>query len=296
MSERIKFCIVINSNALKNQKLLDETINLLRKDYDVEVIKSTSIEEAKEIFKKLSIKSFDRLIITGGVGSFNFAINEVIKYPSLSTKEMGYIPLGTANILQIEANIKKKAKDVYETLISKNTKKIYLAKANNDYFFLMLGVGFDGTIVASINSGIKKYLGKLIFIIKSLQHFLFLKNEKIKVILDNKTYEANWVLITNARYYAGQYSISKKTNIFENGLITYVFQNLTRMNLMYYVMLVLFKGDLAGAKNIITSQAQKIKVTKTTEPLNTQLDGEYFGLQDEIQIEETDKYINFLSK
>ena len=68
------------------------------------------------------------------------------------------------------------------------------------------------------------------------------------------------------------------------------------MNLMYYVMLVLFKGDLAGAKNIITSQAQKIKVTKTTEPLNTQLDGEYFGLQDEIQIEETDKYINFLSK
>ena len=296
MSERIKFCTVINSNALKNQKLLDETINLLRKDHDVEVIKSTSIEEAKEIFKKLSIKSFDRLIITGGDGSFNFAVNEVIKYPSLSTKEMGYIPLGTANILQIEANIKKKAKDVYETLISKNTKKIYLAKANNDYFFLMLGVGFDGTIVASIHSGIKKYLGKLIFIIKSLQHFLFLKNEKIKVSLDNKTYEANWVLITNARYYAGQYSISKKTNIFENGLITYVFQNLTRMNLMYYVMLVLFKGDLAGAKNIITSQAQKIKVNKTTEPLNTQLDGENFDLQNEIQIEETDKYINFLSK
>ena len=163
-------------------------------------------------------------------------------------------------------------------------------------FFLMLGVGFDGTIVASIHPGIKKYLGKLIFIIKSLQHFLFLKNEKIKVSLDNKTYEANWVLVTNARYYAGQYSISKKTNIFENGLITYVFQNLTRMNLMYYVMLVLFKGDLTGAKNVITSQAKKIKITKTTEPLNTQLDGEYFGLQDEIQIEETDKYINFLSK
>ena len=61
-------------------------------------------------------------------------------------------------------------------------------------------------------------------------------------------------------------------------------------------MLVLFKGDLTGAKNVITSQAKKIKITKTTEPLNTQLDGEYFGLQDEIQIEETDKYINFLSK
>ena len=296
MSERIKFCTVINSNALKNQKLLDETINLLRKDHDVEVIKSTSIEEAKEIFKKLSIKSFDRLIITGGDGSFNFAVNEVIKYPSLSTKEMGYIPLGTANILQIESNIKKKAKDIYETLISKNNKKIYLAKANNNYFFLMLGVGFDGTIVASIHSGIKKYLGKLIFVIKSLQYFLFLKNKRIEVSLDNKTYEANWVLITNARYYAGQYSISKKTNIFENGLITYVFQNLTRMNLMYYVMLVLFKGDLTGAKNVITSQAKKIKITKTTEPLNTQLDGEYFGLQDEIQIEEKDKYINFLSK
>jgi diacylglycerol kinase (ATP) len=296
MESKLKFCAVVNANALRNQKLLNQVIDLLKNNHEIEIFETKSKEEARDIFKKLSLKLFDRLIITGGDGSFNFAVNEVIKYPSLSTKEMGYIPLGTANILQIEANIKKKAKDVYETLISKNTKKIYLAKANNDYFFLMLGVGFDGTIVASIHSGIKKYLGKLIFIIKSLQHFLFLKNEKIKVSLDNKTYEANWVLITNARYYAGQYSISKKTNIFENGLITYVFQNLTRMNLMYYVMLVLFKGDLAGTKNIITSQAQKIKVTKTTEPLNTQLDGEYFGLQDEIQIEETDKYINFLSK
>jgi diacylglycerol kinase (ATP) len=296
MESKLKFCAVVNANALRNQKLLNQVIDLLKNNHEIEIFETKSKEEARDIFKKLSLKLFDRLIITGGDGSFNFAVNEVIKYPSLSTKEMGYIPLGTANILQIEANIKKKAKDVYETLISKNTKKIYLAKANNDYFFLMLGVGFDGTIVASIHSGIKKYLGKLIFIIKSLQHFLFLKNEKIKVSLDNKTYEANWVLITNARYYAGQYSISKKTNIFENGLITYVFQNLTRMNLMYYVMLVLFKGDLAGTKNIITSQAQKIKVTKTTEPLNTQLDGEYFGLKDEIQIEETDKYINFLSK
>ena len=90
-----------------------------------------------------------------------------------------------------------------------------------------------------------------------MQHFLFLKNEKIKVSLDNKTYEANWVLITNARYYAGQYSISKKTNIFENGLITYVFQNLTRMNLMYYVMLVLFKGDLAGTKILLLHRLKK---------------------------------------
>ena len=42
MSERIKFCTVINSNALKNQKLLDETIKLLRKDHDVDLITSTS--------------------------------------------------------------------------------------------------------------------------------------------------------------------------------------------------------------------------------------------------------------
>ncbi len=294
MNERIKFCVVVNTNALKNQKLLDQIINLLKNNHDIEFIESKSIIEAKEIYKKLSLKKFDRLIITGGDGSFNFAINEVIKYPSLLNKEMGYIPLGTANILQIEANIKKKAKLIYETLTSKKIKKIYLSKANNDYFFLMAGVGFDSKIVESIGTNIKKYLGKIIFVYKGLVHFLFLKNEKMEIEIDNEKLLADWVLCTNAKYYAGPYSITNETNIFKPKVVIYIFKNLTRIKLLYYCWLIFTKGDLSSARSVVTKDLSHLKINKVNHQLLSQVDGENFGYSENIKIQTTDKYINLL--
>ena len=82
------------------------------------------------------------------------------------------IPAGTANILQIETQIKKKAKEIYKTLVSKNSKKINLVKINDRYFFLMAGVGFDSKIVQSIDTKIKKYLGKISLVLEIIKLML----------------------------------------------------------------------------------------------------------------------------
>ena len=165
------------------------------------------------MFKELSNKKFDRLVFAGGDGSVCFGINEMFKSDNLKDKLVGYIPAGTANILQIETQIKKKAEEIYNVLVSDNHKKISLAKINDKYFFLMAGVGFDSRIVESINTNIKKYLGKVIFALKGFQHFLFLKNNKMEVKVDNEKIMADWILCTNSKYYAGPHSITNDTNI-----------------------------------------------------------------------------------
>ena len=294
MINKLKFCIVVNINTSGKKKLSNEVINLLKNNHDVEVFESKSKDVAKEIFKNLSFKMFDRLVITGGDGSFNFAVNEMLKYPSLSDKKIGYIPAGTANILQIETNIEKKAEAIKEVLVSEKIKKISLGKINDQFFFLMAGIGFDGKIVASIDGGIKKYLGKVIFALKGFQQFLFLNNEKMEVLIDDERIEADWILSTNSKYYAGPYKITKTTDIFQNGLVTYIFKNLTRLKLLYYVCLILFKRDLSAAKSIVTTQAKNIKINKLNSNLVAQIDGEFFGSKDKIEIEETNKFINLL--
>ena len=108
----------------------------------------------------------------------------------------------------------------------------------------MAGIGFDSEIVHSIDSQIKKYLGKIIFALKGLQHFIFLKNKKMKVNIDGKIIKADWVLVTNSKYYAGPHSITKKTNIFDNKVIAYIFEDLSRIKILYYLWLILSKGDL----------------------------------------------------
>jgi len=292
----LKFVIILNSNAAGGRKLnlINNVISLLKKNHQVELFETKSEEAAAKVFKELSNKKFDRLVIAGGDGSVCFAINEIFKRLSLSNKMIGFIPAGTVNILQIETKIIKKAEEIYTVLISNKIRRINLAKINDKYFFLMSGIGFDSKIVGSINAGLKKYLGKIIFIIKGIQYFLFLKNEKLRIEIDTEIINANWILCSNSKYYAGSYSITNETNIFDDKVIVYIFKDLTRIKLLYYFWLILTKGDLGYAKSIVKKNLGTLRVNGVENKVLSQVDGENYGYRKSIEIKKTDKYINLL--
>lgn len=296
MNKNLNFALVFNSNAAggRKLKLINKVISILEKEHTVELFKTQSEKHATEVFKKLSNKKFDRLIVAGGDGSVCFAINEMIKNQSLNDKLVGYIPAGTANILQIETQIKKKAKEICQILVSDKHKKINLARINDKYFFLMAGIGFDSEIVASIDTRIKKYLGKIIFALKGFQHFLFLKKNKMQIEVDNKKIMADWILCTNSKYYAGPHSITNETNIFEKKIVAYIFRDLTRLKLIYYVWLILTKGDLTPAKSVIKIDLDKIKINGINKKLLSQVDGENCGYNNQLEIQKTNKFVNLL--
>ena len=297
MIKKLKFSIIFNANAAggRKLKLINKVIELLKIDHSVELFKTSSEKDAEKVFSELSKNNTDRVVIAGGDGSVCFGINQIInKYKDIDKPIIGYIPAGTANILQIETQIEKKAKEIYKVLVSENTKKINLARINDKYFFLMAGIGFDSEIVHSIDSQIKKYLGKIIFALKGLQHFIFLKNKKMKVNVDGKIIKADWVLVTNSKYYAGPHSITKKTNIFDNKVIAYIFEDLSRIKILYYLWLILSKGDLSRAKSIITKELDKLEIDKLENKVLSQIDGEDFGFEDKLIIRKSDKSFNLL--
>ncbi len=295
MKEKLNFLIILNSNAAggRELKLINSVISLIKINHNIELIKTKSELEAKNIFTQLSNKNFDRLVVAGGDGSVSFAINEMI-INKLDHKLVGYIPAGTANILRIETQIKRRASEIVNVLVSKKYKKISLAKINNRYFFLMAGIGFDSNIVASIDTNIKKYLGKIIFVYKGFQHFLFLKNNKMEVEIENEKIIADWVLCTNSKYYAGPYSITNDTNIFDNKIIAYIFKDLTRVKLLYYVWLILTKGDLSSEKSVIKKNLDKLKINSINNQLLAQVDGENYGYNKSLRIQKTEKFISLL--
>ena len=285
---------IANAAGGRKLKLINKVIHLLEKNHNVDLFKTQSEEHAREVFKELSNKQFDRLIFAGGDGSVCFGINEMFKSNTLKDKLVGYIPAGTANILQIETQIKKKAEEIYNVLVSDRHKKISLAKINDKYFFLMAGIGFDSRIVESINTNIKKYLGKIIFALKGFQHFLFLKNEKMEVEIENEKIMADWILCTNSKYYAGPHSITNDTNIFDNKIVAYIFKDLTRIKLLYYVWLILTKGDLTAAKSVIKKELDRLKINGVNNKLLSQVDGENCGYDNTLEIQKTDRFINLL--
>ena len=292
------FCLIYNLNSSSGKKLkfINRVLSKLKENNSVDYFETKTINQAKKIFKNFNQKNYDRLIVAGGDGSVSFAINELIKNDFKFKEDfaVGYIPAGTANLLQAELSMNKKVDDIANVLVSNNYKPSNLVKINENYFFLMAGIGWDAKIVHSINSKIKKILGKIIFGIKGFQYFIFMNNKKLNVTFDGQFYQADWILSSNTKYYAGHHMINK-TNIFEDKLVTYIFKDLTRINLLYSIFLIILNGDLSKNKNVITTYSQNITIDGN-DLITVQIDGDNFGSYKKIHLNLSNKKVNFLVK
>jgi len=292
------YCLIynLNSSSGRKSKFINRVLSKLKENNSVDYFETKTINQAKKIFKDFNQKNYDRLIVAGGDGSVSFAINELIKN-NFNFKDdfaIGYIPAGTANLLQAELSMNKKVDDIVNILVSNNYKPSNLVKINENYFFLMAGIGWDAKIVHSINSKIKKILGKIIFGIKGFQYFLFMNNKKLNVTFDGQFYQADWILSSNTKYYAGHHKINK-TNIFEDKLVTYIFKDLTRISLLYSIFLIILNGDLSKNKNVITTYSQNITIDGN-DLIPVQIDGDNFGSYKKIHLNLSNKKVNFLVK
>jgi len=291
------YCFIYNKKASSGKKtaFIRKIYDNLKLFHQVDLFETSTEQEAEELFKKIVEKDYDRLIIAGGDGSVCFAINQLIKnnFQPKDNFAIGYVPAGTANILQAELGMSKNIKKISKTLMSDNLEKTNLVKINSNYFILMAGIGWDAQIVQSIDSKIKKILGKIIFGIKGLEKFIFMKSTKIKVNIDNEELLADWVLCSNSRYYAGHHKITD-TNIFEEKFTTYIFKDLSRLKLLYYIFLIIFNGNLNKSTSVITKNTNEVKLKTFDKSIPIQIDGDNFGSLKDIVIKSSKRKFNLL--
>ena len=294
----MNFCLIYNKKSAggNKSKFIKKIYESIKEDHHIDLFETETKLEASNIIKNVLINKYDRLIIAGGDGSVSFAISELLKnnFNPPKTFALGYIPAGTANIFQAELFMKKKISHVVKTLTSNKIRKANLVKINNKYFLLMASFGWDAQIIQSIDKSIKKISGKVIFVIKGLQKFIFMKNKKFKVSVDNEEIYADWVLCFNTKYYAGHHQVSS-TNIFENKLITYIIKDLTRIRLFYYISLIIFHGNLAKSKSIITKTSNHLTLEGIGNEIPVQIDGDDFGNHHKINIVNSKISLNIIS-
>jgi YegS/Rv2252/BmrU family lipid kinase len=286
-----KICIIYNSKiSLFNKFLLNRIIKILRKNSHVETFATEKIGHAT-LLCKVHIKNFDIVVAAGGDGTINEVINGMDEKTSL-----GIIPLGTANIGAYEADISKNPSKAAQIILSGKIKKIHIQEANNRKFFLMTGIGYDASIVETVQSNLllKKIFGKLLFFIISIAKLIYFKKYELKILANNKVYLANWVIITNAKHYGGSFQLTRDTNIFEKKLITYLFINLSRFDVIKNLLKILKKQNLEENNKVIKIISDDIFInSKSKVPI--QCDGEFIGNLP-LQIKNTKRTINLLVK
>jgi YegS/Rv2252/BmrU family lipid kinase len=286
-----KICIIYNSKiSLFNKFLLNKILKILKKDNHVETFATERAGHAT-LLCKVHINKFDIIVAAGGDGTINEVINGMD-----DKKLLAIIPLGTANIGAYEANINKSSSNIANIIQSGKIKKIHIQEANNRKFFLMTGVGYDASIVETVQSNLflKKLFGKLLFFIISVTKLIFFKRYELKILANNKVYLANWAIITNAKHYGGSFQLTKDTDIFEKKLITYLFINLSRFDVIKNLLKILKKENLEENDKVIKIISDDIFInSKLKVPI--QCDGEFIGNLP-LQIKNSKKTINLLVK
>lgn len=271
----MKISLIINPAAGQRriQKHLSEIQTRLEAaGFSLTIYLTEKEGQAKELALCATEEGSQAVIAVGGDGT----VSEVINGIAEKKVKFGLIPAGTADVFAHEMEIPThrflKACDI---IIQGKTKKIDLGKANGRYFVLMVGVGFDAQVISEVRPEIKRLLKDAAYPLTGIKTLLTYKPSLIRVELDSRVIQGYFVVIGNARYYAGRFSVAKEAQINDGLLDVCIFTGKTAASFVKYVKNVIV-GTHLKLSDVKYCRAKKIAVT-SDEPVFVQADGEVIG-------------------
>lgn len=148
MSEKRKIFILWNpASGGKSKKIVNEFVDFIVDKHLFEVYDTREFKGATQVIVNKLDQSFTDLVIVGGDGTINEAVNG-LKFDI----PVSIIPAGTGNDFIKNIEIGKNIRDRFETALYGAVSRIDLGQCNDRIFVNGVGIGFDGQIVEDMES------------------------------------------------------------------------------------------------------------------------------------------------
>ena len=227
---RKSFALVYNARAgAARPKLLDGVLAALKSaGATVSVLPARSAAEASVRVSELAVAGgADAVIAAGGDGTFR----AVATGAANTGLAIGYIPLGTGNVLAYELGLRKRTQDVAQNLLENPVIPIQGGLVNGAPFFLMVGAGFDGRIVHGLNYSTKRVFARAAYTVPVAESLLR-GPESFDVDVDGRAFMASWVIVTRASHYGGSFTLTRDTQLGRPEMIAILFAATSRYQLL----------------------------------------------------------------
>ncbi len=213
-------------------------------------------------------KGFGSVVAAGGDGT----INEVVNGIAGSDVALGILPIGTMNVFAAELGLPNDLDKAWEIVLAGHTRKIDLARANEQYFVQLAGVGLDAQVVKETSWTSKKTFGPLSYLISAAQ-IAARTPPQLLIEHDGVTHKGSFVLIGNGRYYGAPITFFHDARIDDGKLDVLVFKDLGYLDIARYLA-----GVVRGRhmEDVEYFQTRKVHVT-CKEEVPVEVDGELAG-------------------
>jgi diacylglycerol kinase family enzyme len=213
----------------------------------------------------------DVVVAAGGDGT----INEVARGLYGQSVPLGIVPLGTANVLAIELGLRPRADDIANMLLAGPARLIGTGLIEGRIFLMMIGIGFDATVIRSVNPMHKRRFGKGGVIWAGVNVWLRGPGRDIRLVVDGREKQAQWAVVLNGRYFAGPYVLAQKGDIAAPGLTLFLFRNGSRFALVRY-LIALGLGRVERLSDVEVLPVRHIEVSGGDD-VDVEIDGDARG-------------------
>jgi diacylglycerol kinase (ATP) len=179
----------------------------------------------------------DVVVVAGGDGTINEAINGLMAREQLPLPALGIIPIGTTNVLSRDLRVPRRADALAHLLAHRQTREIHVGCANGRYFSLMCGVGMDAHIVNRTSLRLKKKIGKLAYVVQGLRELVAGVPRRYRVEIDGfEVVEASSVIVAKSRFYGGEFQLAPHAAIGRPELQVCLFLRGGRLSTLLYII------------------------------------------------------------
>ncbi|MFQ6081843.1 MAG: diacylglycerol/lipid kinase family protein [Candidatus Aminicenantia bacterium] len=275
---RIKLIVNPSSGKTKVKRYLPTIEKMLSKENWVERNFTSKSNDAFNFTYGMNPDNFDLIVIAGGDGTLNGAINGMLK--ANYSLPIGFIPLGTSNVFALCSGIPFDPVEACNTILKRRTKRVDLGKINSEdgikYFTFVAGTGFDSLVVKEFNWNLKKIFGGVMaHVFSAIYELAKLDLPELNIEADGTLYKGYQVIISNGKYYGVSSVMAPEADMFDGYLDLVIFKNNKKRDLIKY-FLALGMGKHTDLEDVKYFKAKNIKV-ESKKTSWVQIDGEIGG-------------------
>jgi YegS/Rv2252/BmrU family lipid kinase len=230
--------------------------------------------DATAFARKAAEGGAQTVIAVGGDGT----VNEVINGIAGTGVCLGMLPAGTVNVCARELGIPFNIKKAIDVIAEGRIKHIDLGMANERYFVLMAGLGFDAEVVSHVFRPVKDILGSSAYVLKGLETLARYSATEVTLEMPEETYKASafLVIVANFSTYTYNLKIAPYASPESGFLDICVFECsvLEKLKFIQHIADVFLKRHLLNDE-VKYFRTARVKITSSPK-IMAQLDGDAF--------------------
>jgi diacylglycerol kinase family enzyme len=255
---------------------------LRRSGIETELVKTAGQGSARELARAALAGTSEWVIVCGGDGTINEAVNGMAGSPT----PLGILPGGTANTLARELGLPEKPVAAAEQLPRWRPREIPLGRArwqtngsqHERYFLSLAGAGFDAQVIRELALDYKVRLGVMAYVGEALEQVWRYGFPQFICRANGKEYAASFALAQRTRLYGGWFHVSPRSDFFQPTLTGCLFQSSARSRFLTYAVAVLLRQH-ARLKDVVLVESSSLSCypARPDSTIYFELDGELAG-------------------